>query len=457
MSSVEHIHNTHTLPSVTSSQRILLNEASVDIEIALSFVTLFAPHNRDMQSLAAENAVATWLHDHGRLLDAERVYRRVASTLRHSKHNGGAKQRAAVLFNLGVVLEGQGRFVEAEACVRDSITLSQKLTHPDQAALFTSTRRLAGILQAQGKWDDAANVLRRLITDLKIALGESHQATLHVAHGLADLLTQMGKQSEARVLFEETLALKQRSLGMQHPSTLATREALAELLGDMQCYGEAIALLRSIITTRRGLFGDADQATLRLQNNLGHFLQCTGAYHEAESYLRNALRVQQETLGAQHDDTLRSMTNLATVLAKLGMLHEAEQLFRDTLAARRDTDGDPHCETLVARNNLAAFLIEQHALIRAGDATDVVLREAASILEEGLGYAEMLLPQGRLYMAHLESWYGRCLTLLNRREHAEIYAIRGYLGFGETLGYDHQRTHKALVVLTDLYKSELVR
>ena len=69
-----------------------------------------------------------------------------------------------------------------------------------------STANLGNALKAQGKYVEAEKLLRQTLETMRRDLGERHPDTLVSIHNLAEVLAMAGMVPEAEALYEESVA-----------------------------------------------------------------------------------------------------------------------------------------------------------------------------------------------------------------------------------------------------------
>ncbi|KAL1613665.1 hypothetical protein SLS56_012249 [Neofusicoccum ribis] len=202
---------------------------------------------------------------------------------------------SGMLYRLGSVLIGQGRYRAAEVVARKLVESheSQSGSGDDDAETLKSWEFLGRVLYCQGLYVKAERLLRRALKGEKKVLGPEHPDTLVSMGSLALMLGRQGRYKEAEEMHRETLALRKKVLGPEHPDTLRSMGSLALVL-DRQ-----------------------------------------GRYKEAEEMHRETLALRKKVLGPEHPDTLRSMGNLALVLDRQGRYEEAEEMHRRALKSRK--------------------------------------------------------------------------------------------------------------------------
>ena len=223
-------------------------------------------------------------HQAGRLLEAERLYKRLAAE---------RPADAMLLSRLGAALAGQGKLVEALAALRraleidadlvdalNNIGIVHRLQGRAEAAAEAFNRALAirpdqlsahvnlgALLYDAGKLDEAEQVYRRaLAIDPDVA--EAH-------NGLGAVLLDRGAIDEAAAAFERALALDPC-----HAVALSNLGSVKRQRGDLasavDCYRRAIAIHPRLVEAHV---------------NLGNVLRSQGALDDAAAALRRALDI----------------------------------------------------------------------------------------------------------------------------------------------------------------------
>jgi len=223
-------------------------------------------------------------HRAGRLLEAERLYKRLAAE---------RPQDAALLSRLGAALAGQGKLVEALAVLERALEIDADLVdalnnigivyrsqgrgdaaakafdralaiNPDQ---LSAQVNLGALLRDAGKPDEAARCYRRALA-ISPDLAEAH-------NGLGAALLDQGASDEAAAEFERALALDPG-----HAEALSNLGAMKRKQGDLagaaDCYRRAIAIRPRLVEAHV---------------NLGNVLRSQGALDDAEAALRRALDI----------------------------------------------------------------------------------------------------------------------------------------------------------------------
>ncbi|MHC1599724.1 MAG: tetratricopeptide repeat protein [Candidatus Methanospirareceae archaeon] len=252
-----------------------------EIEVTRKIIEL----NPDLA--AAHFNLGLLLNNQGRYDEAEEEYRgAIRADLDY----------AAAHHSLGVLLDDQGRYDEAEEEYRGAIRAD-----PDYAAPHSN---LGGLLGNQGRYDEAEEEYRGAIR------ADPDYAAAHSNLGI--LLNNQGRYNEAEEEWRETIRVD--------PDYAAAHSNLGGLLHDQGRYDEAEEEWRVAIRV------DPDYAAAH--SNLGILLNNQGRYNEAEEEYRDAIRADPD-LAAAH-------SNLGVLLGNQGRYDEAEKEYRDAIRADLD-------------------------------------------------------------------------------------------------------------------------
>ena len=198
----------------------------------------------------------------------------------------------ALLYNLAVVLENQGRFDEAMEKYRACVALDP--------GYFVARYNLGRLLSRQGRFADAEALHRETL----------RTAPDHVNSivGLGEALRQLGRLEEARAAFARATEVDPRSAGAWN--------RLGVTLAQLGRYEEASPALARVV--------DLDPASAEFRVDLGFTLLARSRIAEAETAFERALESRSEHV--------RARNGLGAVRAEQGRLDEAEALFRESLS-----------------------------------------------------------------------------------------------------------------------------
>ena len=140
-------------------------------------------------------------------------------------------QRFAARVTLGNALSAQGRLAEAETVVRGNLEGARATHGAEHAHVLGTTMNLGLLLDGQGKSLEAAALYAALVQTQARVLGEEHRDTLASRLQLAGSYLQAGgRDAEAEAAYRALLPTMSRVLGATHPATLTCEMNLASSL-----------------------------------------------------------------------------------------------------------------------------------------------------------------------------------------------------------------------------------
>ena len=260
---------------------------------------------------------------------------------------------------LGIVLEAQGKYEEAEAEHRAALSLRLEQLGPGHPVVANSRNNLGVVLEAQGKHEEAEAEHRAALSSRLEQLGPSHPEVANSRNNLGVVLEAQGKHEEAEAEHRAALSSRLEQLGPSHPEVASSRNNLGVVLEAQGKYEEAEAEYRAALSLLREQLGPSHPKVASSRNNLGVALWKQGKYEEAEAEYRAALSLVRAQLGPDHPRLARLRSNLGVVLAAQGKLEQAEAEHRGALWLRREQLGPSHPEVANSRTSLARVLLRR--------------------------------------------------------------------------------------------------
>src|SRR5580658_7272973 len=98
----------------------------------------------------------------------------------------------------------QGNLAEAEAYLRRSLALRQKILGPEHPAVPQSMNHLANVLFEQERYAEAESLYRESLRMRKKTLGPEHRDVASSLSNLANLLTNTGRPAKAERLYRQS-------------------------------------------------------------------------------------------------------------------------------------------------------------------------------------------------------------------------------------------------------------
>jgi tetratricopeptide (TPR) repeat protein len=197
----------------------------------------------DPDTAGAWNSLGMWHRYHGDLEAARAAYDRALAAYELSVDALG---RATVLHNVASLEHLQGRPLEAEATIRQGMTLRP----PGDADLTGDVGVLAAILADLGHFEEAADAYEQVEAALGAHAPASEVAFLEANRAV--LAHRRGRLEEAEERYRAALDTAERAFGPSHPQTGAVLANFAVLREQQDNGAEASALAARAVAVLAG-------------------------------------------------------------------------------------------------------------------------------------------------------------------------------------------------------------
>jgi serine/threonine-protein kinase len=297
--------------------------------------------------------------------DAEAAARR-SLALRSERAPDDALVMADAWNTLGVVLDKQERFEEAEAAVRKGLALRRSVA-AGEGEVATSLHNLGLIASHRGNNEQALHDFQQAL-DLKRALiGEHHVDYQSSLQGYAKALSESGKPEQAIPLFEQNLALCRELYGERGAKTADAHNVLAYSEHDLGHFARAIEHYSAALLVHAEVSGESSAAYAVPLNNLAYAYEDMGDYAKATSLYEQSLATRRRTLSDTDPLVLRARYNLARVLTEAGRLQPARVQLDLALAGTRARFGEDDTSTAKPELLLADWQLRSGEVDAAAD------------------------------------------------------------------------------------------
>ncbi|HEX6556004.1 MAG TPA: tetratricopeptide repeat protein [Ktedonobacteraceae bacterium] len=291
---------------------------------------------------------------------------------------------ARLLDQVGVFLRDHARYTEAEAMIRDALTMREKLLGPAHLLVAQSLNNLGLLYWERSEFDEAQALFERAL----VIRDHESVALLERAESLNNLgLVYIFQKrfGEAEPLLQRTYLLCEEALAGTSAGHAETTDVLASSLTNLGYlysvqgrYQEAQSLYQRAYTVWEELYGPQHPNIAILLYLLGCNYQCMRDYESAERYHLHALNMCEQLLGAMHRHTARSLNSLGELYCVQERYAEAEPLLRRALHILEVSLGPTHTEVAAYLENLARLL---HNTARGREARE--LEERAKSIRKG--------------------------------------------------------------------------
>jgi tetratricopeptide (TPR) repeat protein len=340
-----------------------LGEAEATFRIGIDrLTTLMGP--AAPQTIGLREALALCLEEQNRAEEAIAVWR---DTLRLRRAAAATWELADTLSGLGTALMRTGQYREAEAALREALTV--RLRYFGETSNFTGLAysNVGLVLMELDQLEEAALMFQRALAVLSASGGANPEELAIVMNNMATVLSRGGAYAEAADLLRQVLAMTEGQFGAGHSRTLMARNNLAAALGRLKQRQEAIALLRTNYDAAGALGGQGAQLRALAAFSIAAMLADEDQRGEARSWYLRADAESRAAFRADHQQRINIGWSYGAFLLKdVASLPLARTLLRE---AGRQVLSRTHSGTgfdAQAQSELGAFTIVFRDQVRAG-------------------------------------------------------------------------------------------
>lgn len=251
-------------------------------------------------------------------------------------------QHAALLDNLGSALRKQARFDEALEAQEEAIRIQEEALGPDHPMLARALTNAALTYVELAKYDEGDARYARALDIRERTLGPDHPDVATSLQNMATSLYQRRRLDEALPLFERALTIRRAALPADHPRVLGTMSNVAQVRSEAGDIDGAAALFEEVL---RRLEANPETNPSRKAIVIANFAGVRLAQRRPEDAKRlyeQALAIDEATLGPDHPTVAMTLSNLGNVLEDLGDHEGALAAQRRSLKIREDKLGPDH-------------------------------------------------------------------------------------------------------------------
>ena len=329
---------------------------TLTVSIAVS-CAVFAGTPAQTQTTADQTMIeASRLRGAGRLQEAEVLLR---STLAESQQSKTPGILTANLMNqLGIILQDEGRFPEAEVSFRQATADLQKLLEPQNPQIAMALANLGSLLSEEGRYQEAYSLIRKALDIAMPALGDCHPKVALMYSGLGRLFYRQGEITRALPNARRALYCLEKQ-GAETVELGEDNQNLAVMYLDDGQYSlaqehldRANAIWARLVPPDHPnvLYGRNTQVTLYYKQ---------GRYQEARELGLPLVEQARKKLGPKHPSVAVMLANIGLSDQKLRLYPEAAECFREAIAIEEAVNaGDSYLAQLLS--SYAAVLRQEH-------------------------------------------------------------------------------------------------
>jgi tetratricopeptide (TPR) repeat protein len=300
---------------------------------------------------------------------------------------------SAIYTNRAALLQTTGRFQEAEALMRKSLTIKERgLEDRDLAMCLLN---LTGLLIETNRPGEAEPLARRALAILEVKSDTDSLDLALCLNNLGMVLRTTDRLPEAEAAFRRALRITEKDFGPEHPNVAACLNNLAELLDSTNRMTDGEPLMRRALEIDRKAYGEEHPNVANRLNNLAYILKETNRFAEAEKMYWTALTIDQKSFGWDHPRIANRLNNIAQLFQKTNRLYETEPLMWEALRIDEETLGPEHPNVAIRLNNLVVLFEETN---RLSQCEPMMKRSLLVLLKSTFtnGYPNALLKRGVL-------------------------------------------------------------
>jgi tetratricopeptide (TPR) repeat protein len=289
-------------------------------------------HHDDYAAAMNLSGLGDVYQNEGRFAEAEAAYRKSVSIFRRSPDSDLVL--AIALHNLGSSLMAERRFPESLAALQEASQFSDKVSRPHQQLTGEIQNSLGVVYFYQGKMGKAESMFNAAISTYA---GESAWAAdiSHSVNNLARVYQSKRKFAKAEELFKTSIRLTEERLGASHPELSIILENLGELYIEMKRYDEAAHYFQrslAILEEGRPLL---EFRILHTLHGLSKIFLAKGDKAQAETVLARATQIigPKPTSNPEAPRILESYASLLKDSGKSGQAREIHYRAKRILAS----------------------------------------------------------------------------------------------------------------------------
>ncbi|RKH13897.1 serine/threonine protein kinase [Corallococcus sp. CA047B] len=287
---------------------------------------------------------AELLEQEGRFSEAEPLLR---ASLETASARGQHVAHAELTGRLGLLLQQQGRLLEAKRWQEEALRLHEEHFGPGHRDTGRALANLGGTLALLGELARAEAVLQRALAILRKTLGEENLSVARTWSNLALVYFEWGHGAQAREAAEASWAVALKSVEAGSPVLMGMASNRFGVLGEQGERARELEHVRSVLAHRERVYG-ASHAEVALDvHEVGRLLRLLGRPEEARGFHARGVLLQQPLLARGEVDGA-GLRALADALLFLGRVEEARRHVEQALASMERDLGPSSSERIEA-------------------------------------------------------------------------------------------------------------
>lgn len=225
----------------------------------------------------------------------------------------------------GVILDGQGRVLDAEGLLQKAIEIREQLFGAEDIHVAGTLCDLALVFRHEGQPEKSAQLYRRALAIYRRTPDTS--AEWSVSLELGRTLAVQGRHGEAESALRQALQQAEHQFGSAHPNVAIVLSSLANELSSRHKYDQAAMLLQRAQEIDRKNFDPGDPKIGSDLMNAASLAFKQKEYVEAETMLQQAKAILENRLPPNHLEMGKIAASLAEIRRVENRLDESASLY----------------------------------------------------------------------------------------------------------------------------------
>jgi tetratricopeptide (TPR) repeat protein len=256
------------------------------------------------------------------------------------------------LGRLGELHRLRGEVAQAEALLREAVTVAEQLCQHDEVTLARALNGLGLVCKDVAKYDEARALYERALSLLQHASPPDPHDIATIYHNLGGIEHARGNYAEAMPFARLAVETRIKAEPGDPTALAADMVALAAVLDGLEEYDEAERLyLDALGVLEMAPDSNAREIAVTL-NDLGAQYHRRGLSELAEAHLERAATLKRQVLGDQHHELAVTLHNLAFIYRSRRDFARAAPLYGEALSIFEKSLGPDHPRVIASRANV---------------------------------------------------------------------------------------------------------
>ncbi|WON72907.1 TonB family protein [Nitrosospira sp. Is2] len=312
--------------------------------MAIPFFIIFALLSTSVCALDDEDEIENLNRQFRRFFDTKK-YDQAENFAKHALQKVEARRGeshldvAAMLDNLALVYEWQGKFTDAQQLSERSLALRTKLLGEENLDVALKLNDVASLQITHGQYQQAEPLLQRTLAITEKIFGPNHPSVAMSLNNIAVLHHRQGYYQKVEPLIRRALKIRENAFSTDHPDLPASFNNLGALHDVEGRHSEAKMQYQRALVMLEKVSGKDGPALTTVLNNLSRLNLILGNLSEAESFIQRSLSILQKTYGEDHLVVAYALNRLGELRRSQGDYGQSESAFTRSLEIMDKTFG----------------------------------------------------------------------------------------------------------------------